>query len=139
MIDLESLASLGIVAAEGDPVSGVCCDMAPFVLVSPSGGYFTFSTDSKLSPHLHAFTIGGGIDPADLYTSLDYEAANLVHDRGTDHLFLLTLETAPGFHVFDAGSGERLSGEIVATQGLVSDLVLMCGCGAADLGSGQHY
>jgi hypothetical protein len=129
MIDLESLASLGIVAAESDPVSGVCCDMAPFVLVSPSRGYFTFSTDSTLSSHLHAFTLDGGIDPADLYTSLDYEAANLVHDPGTDHLFLPTLETGPGFHVFDAGSGARLSGEIVATQGLVSDLVLMCGCG----------
>jgi hypothetical protein len=120
---------MGIVAAENDLASGVCCEMAPFVMVSLSKGYFTFSTDSTLSSHLHFFTLGGGIDPTDLYTSLDYEAANLVHDFDTDHLFLPTLEETPGFHVFDAATGARRSSAIVPTPGLISDLVLICGCG----------
>jgi len=36
MIDLDRLESLGIVAAENDLGSGVCCEMAPFVMVSTS-------------------------------------------------------------------------------------------------------
>jgi hypothetical protein len=131
MINLETLESMGIVAAESDPVSGVCCDMAPFVMVSPARGYFTFSTDATLSSHLHSFTIEGGIDPTDLYTSLGYEAANHVHDFGTDHLFVPALEDFAGFHVFDAATGSRLSSSIVPTPGIISDLVLICGCGDA--------
>ncbi len=127
MIDLDSLQSLGIVAAENDPPSNVCCDMAPFVMVSRERGYFTVSTDSTLSSHLHFFDIDGGIDPADLYTSVGYEVPNLVHDRATDHLFLPTLEEpVPGFHVFDAATGRRLSAPIVATPGQITDLVGVC-------------
>jgi hypothetical protein len=129
MINLDTLQSMGIVAAENDLASGVCCEMAPFVMVSSSKGYFTFSTDATLSSHLHFFTLAGGIDPTDLYTSLDYEAANHVHDPGTDHLFVPALEKTPGFHVFDAATGSRLSPAIVPTPGLISDLVLICGCG----------
>jgi hypothetical protein len=128
MIDLDTLQSLGIVAAENDLASGVCCEMAPFVMVSPSKGYFTFSTDSTLSSHLHFFTLDDGIDPADLYTSLDYEAANHVYDVFTDHLFVPALEQTPGFHVFDAANGTRLSSSIVPAPGNISDLVLLCGC-----------
>ena len=134
MIDLDTLQSLGIVAAENDLASGVCCEMAPFVMVSPSKGYFTFSTDSTLSSHLHFFTLEDGIDPADLYTSLDYEAANHVYDVFTDHLFVPALEQTPGFHVFAAASGTRLSSSIVPTPGNISDLVLLCGCGDVSCG-----
>lgn len=134
MINLDTMQSLGIVAAEVDPPSGVCCDMAPFVMVSSSRGYFTFSTDSTLSSHLHFFTIGGGIDPTDLHTSLGYEAANHVHDPGTDHLFVPVLEDDPGFHIFDAGTGIRLSSSVIATPGLITDLELMCNCGEPGCG-----
>lgn len=130
MIDLDTLQSLGVVAAESDPPSGVCCDMAPFTMVSASKGFFTFSTDSTLSSHLHYFTVGGAIDPADLYTSTGYEAANLVHDPGTNHLFLPTLEVATaGVHVFDAANGARLTAAMLPTLGLITDLVLLCNCG----------
>jgi hypothetical protein len=46
---------------------------------------------------LHSFTIEGGIDRIDFYTSLGYEAANHVHDFGTDHLFVPALEDTAGF------------------------------------------
>jgi hypothetical protein len=134
MIDLDSLQSLGIVAAEADAESGVCCEMAPFVMVSPSKGYFTFSTDATLSSHLHFFTLEDGIDPADLYTSLGYEAANHVYDFGTDNLFVPALEDSPGFQVFEAASGTRRSDAIVPVPGLITDLILLCGCGDVSCG-----
>lgn len=128
MIDLDANRSLGIVAAEVDAENGICCDMAPFLMVSPSRGYFTISTDSTLSLHLHTFTIEDGHDPRDFYTSVGFEAPGMVHDSATDQLFVPVLEEGPGFHVFDAATGERRSKTIVPTDGLITDLVQLCAC-----------
>jgi hypothetical protein len=122
-IDLDTLASTGLLLAEADGETGA--DLGAFVLVSPDRGFLTFSTDLLLSSHLVPFTFGGDVGP-ELHVSLDYFAPALVHERrgrlvfAPDGSFGTT-----GVRVFDAVTGAPRTLTSVATAGAPTDLLLL--------------
>jgi len=126
MIDLDALQSLGLVVRETD--GDVGADLGSFVMVRPDRGYLVFSTDLLTSSHLHGFTLAGGVEPGpDLYTSLGYRIPAMVHDPQTDTFFLTEGGRDPhGVHVFDAGTGTRLTADSIPTAGPPTDLALLC-------------
>lgn len=132
MIDLDTLTSLGLVVSEWDGMTGA--DLGAFVMVSPTRGYLTFTTDFALSTHLHAFTVAGGVEPIpEYFVTLDYFAPTLVHDPVSGLLFVPDgNRIAPGVQVFDAATGARLTTSPLPTGGPPTDLLLHgAGCGVA--------
>lgn len=125
MVNLDTLRSEGLVIREIDDMTGA--DLGAFVMVSPTRGYLTFTTDLLLSSHLHAFDIATGMDPAELHTALNYFAPHMVYDPATGLLFVPDggLAPTPGVHVFDAASGDRLTTIASPTNGDPVDLEMI--------------
>jgi hypothetical protein len=143
MIDLDSLASLGLVIAEhGDQVGA---DLGAFVMVTPEVGYLTFSTDFALSSHLKRFTVSGGVETVgELYGVLGYFVPVMVFDPPTNTFFFPDGNfDNEGVQVFDAATGERLTEAAIAVPGPPTDLLLICdgkaGCAGPVIPAVSHW
>jgi hypothetical protein len=129
-IDLGTLRSQGVFIRELGP--GTAADLGAFVMTRDRSGYLVVSTDLLTSSHLKGFSIGGGVyPPEDLETNVDYFVPALVHDPGSDALFLPVRadgghQRAHGVHVFDAGTAARLTAEAIPTDAPPTDLELLC-------------
>jgi hypothetical protein len=126
MIDLDTLQSLGFGISEAEDIGGP--DLGPFVMVTTDRGYLAFSTDFAVSTHLVGFSLSGGIDPGPaLYETVGYFAPTLELDVRSNTFFLPVGGTGgQGVHVFDAGTGARLTSEVIAAGGPPTDVVLVC-------------
>jgi hypothetical protein len=124
-IDLATLSSEGLVIAEDDGEVGA--DLGAFVMTSPDEGFLVFSTDLLLSSHLKPFSIAGGVPPGpEWIVSLDWFAPALAYDPETALLYYPHNGARDtGVHVFDAATGERLTGSAAPAPGPPSDLLLV--------------
>jgi hypothetical protein len=123
VIDLNTLASQGLVIAEAD--GNTAADLSAFVMVTPEDGFLTFSTDFATSSHLHQFSRVAGVDPLELHVSVPYLAPGLIYDTQTGQVFLPQGGFSPaGIQVFDAFSGAQLSEVVIAVGDDPTDLVL---------------
>jgi hypothetical protein len=124
-IDLDTLASEGLVIAEADGRVGA--DLGAFVMTSPSEGFLVFSTDLLLSSHLLPFTLAAGPAPGpEWIVSLDYFAPALAYEAEAQRLYYPHNGTGDtGVHVFDAVTGERLTESAAPAPGPPSDLRLL--------------
>ena len=127
-IDLDTLASEGLVIAEADAVVGA--DLGAFVMTSESEGFLVFSTDLLLSSHLKPFTIEDGPAPGfEWIVSLDWFAPALAYDPETALLYYPHNDTGgspgTGVHVFDTVTGERLTDAAAPAPGPPSDLLFV--------------
>ncbi len=120
MIDLDNLASLGLVVQE--LVDEVGADLGAFVFTDAGGGWLSFSTDLLLSAHLHAFTLAQGVNANEVQTTLFFFTPHLLHDPNTDYLYWLEPN---GFRVFDASSSASVSVGPIALSGEPTDLEMV--------------
>jgi hypothetical protein len=124
-IDLDTLASEGLVIAEADGVVGA--DLGAFVMTSAASGLLVFSTDLLLSSHLLPFTLPGGVAPGpEWIVSLDYFAPALAYDPAAQRLYYPHNRAGDtGVHVFDAATGDRLTGAATPCPAPPSDLLFV--------------
>lgn len=126
LIDLESLASQGIVLAEFLDVR--VNDLGPFVMLDGDRGWYSGSTDFALSSHLHQFTLSGGGLTSETASVLFYFSPHLAFHRPGDTLYW---PVPGGLRAFDATTGrERTAGPTVL-PGDPTDLTLLT-TGAAE-------
>jgi hypothetical protein len=90
-------------------------------MVDTQRGWLVFSTDLLLSSHLHAFTLTGGMDPAEADVSLNYFAPHLVYHAASNTLFW---PEPDGVQPFDATSGAPRA-SATPLDGLPTDLELL--------------
>lgn len=103
-IDLATLSSDGIVATEAQ-LGG---DLGVFALAGGKG-FATVSNDFFFTTRVVSFDLAAGTLLDTLYTTDGY-IPDMECDMGTSHLFVADRKvTAPGVHVFDTGSGARLT------------------------------
>jgi hypothetical protein len=124
VIDLDNLRSEGLAIREADDLTGA--DLGAFVMVGPDRGFLAYSTDLLLSSHLHQFSLVGGVDPRELAVALDYFSPAIELDPGTNTVYFpLGGSLDNGLHAFDATTGARLTGSLIATSGPPTDLVVI--------------
>ncbi|MCP4717720.1 MAG: hypothetical protein GY868_21560 [Deltaproteobacteria bacterium] len=133
LINLDTLKSEGLVVKEGIDETGT--DLESFLFTRPDCGYFNAMTDIVLSSHLTAFSVSGGVNPAQLYGAIDYEVEKMVYDHKTDTFFMPEGGYyGDGIRVFDGDDGQLLNPDPVAdnettkgaTNGTPTDVVLLC-------------
>lgn len=126
-VDLITLQSVGFIVQEF--VDDVGADLGSFVLVDQARGYLVFSTDLLPSSHLREFTISGGVTTdMDAYASVSYLVPSMVHDVPTNTLFFPDGgSVVRGVHVFDAETAERLTKDLLVTDGVPTDILIACG------------
>jgi hypothetical protein len=124
-VNVDSLQSMGIFLREGTDINS---DVGPIIMVAPDRGYVVSGTDSTLSSHVRSFTLSGGLDAPEWYTSVNYDMPELEVDPESGHLFVPEGNATPfhGVLVFDAPTGTRLTPSGIPTNGQPTDLELMC-------------
>ena len=123
-VDVDALASLGLAIAETD--GQTAADLGSFAMVAPDRGLLVSSTDLAPSSHLALFALAGGVQPEELWVTVDYRAPTLVHDPQTHTLFVPDGGSANAVWIFDADTGEQLHRDPLALGGPASDLELLC-------------
>jgi hypothetical protein len=118
LVDLDTMDSLGLVVREQEEAGA---DAGAFTMVDAQRGWLVFSTDLLLSSHLHAFTLTGGMDPAEADVALDYFAPHLVYHAASNTLFW---PEPNGVQPFDATTGAQRAGP-TPLDGLPTDLELL--------------
>ena len=118
LIDLDALASLGLVVREQEEAGA---DAGAFTMIDAQRGWLVFSTDLLLSSHLHAFTLAGGMDSAEADVSLNYFAPHLVYHAASNTLFW---PEPDGVQPFDATTGAPRA-PATPLDGLPTDLELL--------------
>jgi hypothetical protein len=122
MVDLVEFRSLGLILPEPEVQLGA------FVLVSPEAGYFVSSTEIITSSHLWRFTVADGVDleTGQLHQALGYLAPVLAHDPLSNTFFFPESGAdGNGIHVFDAATGQRLTGIPTRTTTLPTDFAIL--------------
>jgi len=123
-VDLDALASLGLVVAESDGTTGA--DLGSFVMVAPDRGFLVSSTDFVASSHLAHFSLTGGALPEELFVTVDYRVPTMVHDPQTHTFFVPDGGTTNAYYVFDADTGEQLNHDLPRLGGRAADIELLC-------------
>jgi len=121
LVDLDALASLGVVIPEFEDAVGN--DLGAFAMVDADRGWLVFSTDIVLSSHLHPFTLSAGAETFEAATALFYFAPHLVYDDRTDTLFW---PEPGGVRAFDATTGAARAAA-TPLSGDPTDLALLPG------------
>jgi hypothetical protein len=124
-INLRALRSEGLVIREDSGTAGA--DLGPFIFVTPTRGFLVFSTDLTLSSHLLPFTLDRGVGPGpEFHVSVDYFVPALAHDRRSNRLFLPDgIHGRQGIFAFNARTGEKLTAEPIAVDGVPTDIVFL--------------
>jgi hypothetical protein len=123
-IDLDALASLGLVIAEAN--GNTAADLGSFVMVAPDRGLLVSSTDFAPSSHLARFSLMGGVQLEELFVTVDYRVPTMVHDPQTHTIFVPDGGFANAYWVFDADSGEKLNRDPPRLGGPATDIELLC-------------
>ncbi|MBW2494238.1 MAG: hypothetical protein JRE43_05770, partial [Deltaproteobacteria bacterium] len=123
-VDVDALASLGLAIAEAD--GQTAADLGSFAMVGSDRGLLVSSTDLAPSSHLARFSLAGGVQPEELWVTVDYRAPTMVHDPQTHTVFVPDGGSTNAVWVFDADSGEQLNREPLALAGPASDIELLC-------------
>jgi len=123
-VDLDALASLGLVIAEAD--GNTAADLGSFTLVAPDRGFLVSSTDFVASSHLARFSLAGTIQLEELFVTVNYRVPTMIHDPQTHAIFVPDGGTTNAYWVFDADSGEQLNRDPLALGGPATDIELLC-------------
>jgi len=123
-IDLDALASLGLVIAEAD--GNTAADLGSFAMVAPDRGLFVSSTDLAPSSHLARFSLTGGVLLEELFVTVGYRVPTMMHDPQTHTVFVPDGGTTNAYYVFDADSGEQLNRDPLRLGGPATDIELLC-------------
>ncbi len=123
-VDLDALASLGLVIAEVD--GNTASDLGSFVMVALDRGFLVSSTGFAPSSHLARFSLAGGALPEELWVTVDYRVPSMIHDPQSDTIFVPDGGFANGVWVFGADTGERGGGSLIPLGGRATDVELLC-------------
>lgn len=125
MIDLDTLASLGLVVREEDDMVGA--DLGAFVLVTPERGFLTFSTDLALSSHMVEFTVAGGVVfSGALFETIGYFVPTLPHDPPSNSIFFPDGGSFPSaVHVLSDVDGSDLATVTLGASMLPTDVLII--------------
>jgi len=123
-VDLDALASLGLVIAEAD--GNTAADLGSFAMVAPDRGFLVSSTDFAPSSHLSRFSFTGGVQLEELFVTVDYRVPTMVHDPQTHTVFVPDGGTTNAYSIFDADTGERLNRDPLLLGGPATDIELLC-------------
>ncbi len=125
MIDLDTLATLGLVVHEEDDMVGA--DLGAFVLVTPERGYLTFSTDLTLSSHMVEFTVSGGVfSSGALFETVGYFVPTLPHDAPSDTMYFPDGGSFPSaVHALSAADGSHLATVTLGANMLPTDVLVI--------------
>lgn len=122
LLDLDALASLGVVVREFVDVGGN--DLGALAMIDDDRGWLVFSTDIVLSSHLHPFTISAGGQTLEAATALFYFAPHIVYDPAGDTVFF---PQPGGVRAFDGTTGAERTAGPTALDGTPTDLALLPG------------
>jgi hypothetical protein len=123
-VDLDALASLGLVIAEAD--GNTASDLGSFVMVALDRGFLVSSTDFAPSSHLARFSLAGGVMQEELWVTVPYRAPSMVYDPQSDTIFVPDGGFANGVWVFGADAGEGLGRGPIPLGGPATDVELLC-------------
>ncbi len=123
-VDVDALASLGLVIAEAD--GNTAADLGSFVMVAPDRGLLVSSTDFAPSSHLARFSLGGGVLFEELFVTVPYRVPTMVHDPQTHTIFIPDGGTANAYWIFDADTGVQLNRDPLLLGGAATDIELLC-------------
>jgi hypothetical protein len=123
-VDVDALVSLGFAIAEAD--GQTAADLGSFAMVAPDRGLLVSSTDFAPSSHLARFSLARGVQPEELWVTVDYRVPTMVHDPPTHTIFVPDGGSANAVWVFDADSGEQLNSDPLVLGGPATDIELLC-------------